>query len=388
MKVLYTNFHRGNGGGHDTYLSCLLSRLAPIHEVTVAAPGSSRLFRLAGNIPAVRREAVDFSPRGRAWLRELWTLWRLVALGRFDIVHVNGSADHKLVMLVRLLAWRRPRIVYTKHNDHRNHSSGNVLRAWLGTDHVIAVSEYVAAKLRGSPYARVPVTTVPHGIDTDYFSPMAPAEAAALRERYFGASAHDAIIFGSTAGTQYEKGWTVLLEALARLPAALRDRGRVILAGEPPLPCMIQKVRSLGLTGQVVFTGLLDDVRPALAVSHAAFVLSRRETLSFACREAMAMGLPVLVSNAGGLPESVNHGMDGWVVPCADGAGLESILQAILLDPAPLAEMGQAALAKSRARFSIDAFIAATMAVYSATMDLRERTAPRHSPQQRQTIGR
>ncbi|WP_425267462.1 hypothetical protein [Cupriavidus lacunae] len=48
---------------------------------------------------------------------------------------------------------RRPRIIFTKHNDHRNNSFGNSLRAVLGTDHVNAVSQYVASKLSRLPYA-------------------------------------------------------------------------------------------------------------------------------------------------------------------------------------------------------------------------------------------
>jgi len=388
MRVLFTNFHRGNGGGHDTYVTSLVAGLSPSHEVTVAAPRSSRLFRLASTRLGVQVKAVDFSPRGLAWLRELCTLWRLVSLGKFDIVHVNGSADHKLVMLVRLVALRRPSIIYTKHNDHRNRSFGNWLRARLGTDHVIAVSDYVARKLRESPYSRVPLTMVSHGIDTARFSPPAPAETDSMRAHYFGPDAHEAAVFVSTAGTHYEKGWTDLLEAVAQLPAHLRSRARVILVGETPLPCMISRVESLGLAGQVLFTGLLDDVRSALAAAHAAFVLSRRETLSFACREAMAMGLPVLVSDAGGLPENIIDGTDGWVVPRADVAALKVTLEEILSAPHTLADMGRAALAKSRARFGLEAFVASTLAVYHSTLGADTPHAPCQPSLGRQTIGR
>ncbi|WP_171516116.1 glycosyltransferase [Cupriavidus necator] len=367
MRVLFTNFHRENGGGHDTYVVNLLTGLAPQHEVTVAVPRTSRLYRLASVRPAVRVVALDYAPRGLRWLCEVWALWRLISLGRFDIIHVNGSADHKLVSLVRLIALRRPRIIYTKHNDHRSTSFGNWLRAWIGTDHVIAVSDYVERKLRSSPYCRVPMTTVPHGLDPEYFAPPDLARVEAARARYFGPDAA-CTVFVSTAGTRYEKGWTDLLAAVAQLPCDVRSGVRVILAGEAPLPCMTSKVAALGLTDQVVFTGLLDDVRPALAAGHAAFVLSRSETLSFACREAMAMGLPVLVSDAGGLPENVTDGQDGWVVPRADIAALKARLEQILATPGQLGEMGQAALAKSATCFGMDRFVAATLGVYQAAL--------------------
>ncbi|NUT16640.1 MAG: glycosyltransferase family 4 protein [Cupriavidus sp.] len=379
MRVLFTNFHRGNGGGHDTYAINLLAGLTPAHQVTIAAPRTSRLFRLASARSGVLVEALDFAPRGVRWLRELYTLWRLISFGGFDIVHVNGSADHKLAMLVRLLALSRPLIVYTKHNDHRNTSVGNWLRAALGTDHVIAVSDYVARSLHASPYRRLRMTTVRHGIDLDRFAPPAPAMADAMRAQYFGDAAQGSTVFVSTAGTHYEKGWTDLIEAVAMLPEQLRGRARIILAGEAPLPCMVDKVASLGLSGQVVFTGLMDDVRTALAAAHVAFVLSRRETLSFACREAMAMGLPVLVSDAGGLPENVTHGEDGWVVPRANVAALRTCLEEILLAPERLAGMGLAALAKSRSHFGLDSFVAATLDVYEAAIASATSAATQHT---------
>ncbi|WP_235556581.1 sulfatase-like hydrolase/transferase, partial [Bordetella bronchiseptica] len=95
----------------------------------------------------------------------------------YDIIHCNGSADHKQVMLATLGLRRRPRIVFTKHNDHPLGSLGNRLRATLATDHSIAVSAYVHGLLADSPYSRHPITTVRHGIDTDYYAPPDAATA-------------------------------------------------------------------------------------------------------------------------------------------------------------------------------------------------------------------
>src|SRR3546814_1809617 len=97
------------------------------------------------------------------------------------------------------------------------------------------------------------------------------------------------------------------------------------------------------MQGQVMFPGLLDDVRDALACCHAGFVLSYREALSYACREMMSLGLPALVSNAGGLPENVTDGIDGWIVPVRDVPAMAAALRAMLEDPARLAAMGAAA---------------------------------------------
>jgi len=122
------------------------------------------------------------------------------------------------------------------------------------------------------------------------------------------------------------------------------------------------------MTEQVVFPGLLDDVRPALAACDVGFVLSYREALSFACREVMSLGLPALISDAGGLPENVRDGQDGWIVPVRDPQAIGRVLQSILADPSRVAAMGQAARDKSVREFNLDRFVSATADVYQRAL--------------------
>jgi glycosyltransferase involved in cell wall biosynthesis len=369
LNILYTNFHPRNGGGHVTYIVNLARTLGAAgqgHRITVATPGTSRLYRYAGALAGVRVIDLPFVKRAGAILRERAMLRRLIVQERFDIVHANGSADHRIVMLAALGLPRatRPRIVLTKHNVHPMRSPGNWLRARLGTDRVIAVSDYVAALLRDSPYADCGIVTVRHGVDTQYFAPSDPAGRDALRDRYFGPRWRGRILLGSSGGTDYDKGWLDLLAGIARLPAPLRERFMVLVAGDPPNPEKLARVRALGLESQVVFPGLLDDVRPVLDACHVGFVLSHREALSFACREVMSLGLPALVSNAGGLPENVLDRRDGWIVPVADCAAIEQVLRDMLDDPDRIAAMGAAARDKSVREFGLERFGAATLAVY------------------------
>ena len=85
---------------------------------------------------------------------------------------------------------------------------------------------------------------------------------------------------------------------------------------------------------RVIFVGLLDDVRPFLAALDLGFVLSSRvETISFACREMMAMGLPVVVTDVAGLPENVEDGVDGWIVPACAPAAVSEVLREALREP-------------------------------------------------------
>ena len=192
-------------------------------------------------------------------------------------------------MLATLAMARRPRIVFTKHNDHPLTSFGHKLRVALATDHGIAVSDYIHGIMAASPYGRRPITTIRHGIDTNFFAPPPPDSLDKLRELIFGPEWRGKLLLGSAGGTDYDKGWLDLVAAVAALPPEDKARVLLMVAGDPPSEAKLARVRELGMIDQVRFPGLLDDVRASLASCHAGFVLSYREALSFACREIMGL---------------------------------------------------------------------------------------------------
>src|SRR5699024_9135676 len=99
MKILYTNFHANDGGGHVTYLMSLLRALGDA-DITVATPASSRLYRyastLAQNSPKrilhIRHQT--YISRIQNMLPEIRQLRRDIQRQRYDLIHMNGSADH------------------------------------------------------------------------------------------------------------------------------------------------------------------------------------------------------------------------------------------------------------------------------------------------------
>lgn len=367
MRILYTNFHGGDGGGHTTYILALARVLATRHEVHVAAPPGSRLLREAGAIAGVTAMAQPFPnglgqwPRRAAALRALRAHLRAHA---FDVVHVNGSADHRLVLAALRGLRSRPRVVLTKHNSKSMRSIGHALRA-RRTDLVIAVCEWTARQVRASSYRRCRTATVHNGIDLARFAPWPAADAARERARWVAGG--DVLLVGSNAGTARYKGWMDLVEAIALLPPATRARVHALVAGAPPGEQERARIDALGLAAQVHFPGMLDDVRPAIAAFDVGFVLSWGvETISFACREMMAMGKPVLVSDYAGLPENITPGRDGWIVPVRDPPAVARTLGQILDARDAVPTMGTAAAARARAQFGLDAFVDATEAAYRA----------------------
>jgi glycosyltransferase involved in cell wall biosynthesis len=326
MKLLLTNFHEGDGGGHTTYLMALAQGLGARHQIHVAAPPGSRLHREASSLAGVRVLAQPF-PNGAsklfASLRARRQLRDYLRRHAFDIVHVNGSADHRLVLSASRGLVRRPKIVFTKHNSKPAAGFTHRLRA-KRTDLAIAVSDATLRELQATPYAACAPRTIRNGVDIRRYAPWPAGDALAERERWCG-----------------------------------RD----------------------GLASQIHFAGLLADVRPMIAAIDAGFVLSYAvETISFACREMMAMGKPVLVSDYAGLPENIDDGVNGWIVPVRNRDAIAHAISGLLDGRDRLPTMGAAARAKAERAFGLEHFVDATEAAYVALLPATGTPPPAGSP--------
>ena len=357
-----------------TYVLSLLNGLCQEHQLTIAAPHTGRLYKSASNIQGVRVLAGRYTSRPLTLIAEVKQLRRFLKQERFDVVHVNGGADHRHVMLATLGLRHRPAIVWTKHNTNPVCSLGHRLRARFGTHASIAVCDYVSGLLSNSNYRRSPIYVVRNGIDIDALRPIDPALKGEYRQTLFGDLGPDALILGSIGGTDYNKGWLVLVEAVMRLEPQLRKRVHLVVAGDPPSQAMLQKVRSLGLEKQVIFPGLVSDIRKVLGACDIGFVLSFREAASYASCETMAMGIPALVSDAGGLPENVRCGRDGWVVPAGDTQQLSRVLTSIISDTSTLTVMGRSARERVEQLFAMPSFLEETKKVYSMAIALAQKS--------------
>jgi len=370
MKILYTNFHYGDGGGHTTYIVSLARALHGQHTLHVAAPADSRLLRtvadesIASTLPLAFGSGLPTLPQQ---LAEQRALRRLVRDEGIDLIHVNGARDHRFVMQ-GLLGMRRPPIVLTKHNSKPTNTFGNALRARWATDRVIAVSADTKRLLQQGPYRRCPIDVVRNGVDLERYSPLPAGSGHALRQQW--TQDPQALVLVSNAGTDDYKGWIDLGQAIARLPDAIRPHVHMAVAGHLPSPQQREQVQALGeVAAQVHFTGLLADTRVLIAAGDVGFVLSHDvETISFACREMMASAKPMLVSDYAGLPENIEQGVDGWVVATRNIDAIAAQLQALYKQRDTLAEHGRAARRHAEREFGLQTFADATLASYQAAL--------------------
>lgn len=369
MKILLTNFHYGRGGGHDTYILAIAKGLSRRHQIFVAAPSSSRLFEKASKLEHVTTLPLEFPAKLKDAGRMI-SAWRalrsLLEKERFDVVHVNGSPDHRLVVFsLMCFKGRKPRIVLTKHNSIAIKSDFVTKIRARATDDVIAVSDSTASLVRDSVYRHCSLITIKNGVDIDDFKPSDAVEIAAARKSLLGESKADKLVLGTVTGFDWYKGTMDVIAAVSALPPSLREKIAVVVVGTEPSAEQWQVIDSVGMRSQLEVAGFVEDVKPYIRAFDIGFVTSYAvETVSFACREMMAMGKPVIVSSYSGLPENVRDGVDGWVVPPHDPDSLTLALKGILERGDRLADMGKMARAKAVDEFSQELFVDRTEMVY------------------------
>jgi len=200
------------------------------------------------------------------------------------------------------------------------------------------------------------VELVYHGVDLTRF----PPPLAPRRERD-GAAAADPVVVLSVGRLVEKKGVDILLRALALLPPSLHWRF-VQVGGGPLRRALEAQARALGISGRVTWRGalsqeqLLEQYRAADVFALASRVAhdGDRDGLPNVLMEAQSQDLPCLATNISGIPELVEAGVTGVLVPPESPEALARELQSLIADPARRRALGEAGRARVAARFALE----------------------------------
>ena len=352
MNILYTNCHKQEGGGHTTYILSLCTDGR--QNKFVACPASSALYRKLQERGFKNLIDLSFPSKPREWREIITSVRRLKEVIRehnIDLVHTSNSPDNRLALYASLGFGRKFGVIFTKHNPFRISGLVSQWRFNHFNDAVIFVGSSIH-KTIGIPRITVPVHVIENGIDLDHWRRQAPYHTGSR------------IRLVSTAGISLHKGWTNLVEAIAGLSEEEKSRLSVTM----PAPLELEDTLAWAKERcDITFPGYAPDPRPHLENADVGFVLSRSETISFACREMMAMGLPMIVSTCGNLPDNVDAGC-GWVTPTGDVPAIRDALRHILaMSPEDINVMKANARKKAEAEFSLETMREKTDAVYRET---------------------
>jgi glycosyltransferase involved in cell wall biosynthesis len=355
MKVLHVDTAAGWRGGQNQVLLTALGQAARGHEVTVACRAGGALEARARATTAIEPFALPF--RGDLWPPAILGLARALRRVRPHVVQLhdahavsNGRLASRLATHVRLVATRR--VDFPLRGALSRHK-------YRGCDRVIAVSRAITAVLMAGGIEGDRIRLVYEGV-----ADRAPWPGGTEALRALGVPEGSPVV-GNVAALTGHKDHATLIEA-AGLVLRARTETRFVIVGEGPLRRELEaRVREGGLAGRVVFAGFRDDVDRLLPAFDVFCLSSHLEGLGTSVLDAMAFGRPVVATAAGGIPEAVEDGVTGRLVPVRDPVRLAGALLDILRDPAERRAMGDAGRKHFLSRFTADRMAEETLRVYA-----------------------
>jgi glycosyltransferase involved in cell wall biosynthesis len=292
-----------------------------------------------------------------ALLRQQWRVLRCIRRNRADVVWIRGSKGIAFTALGAVLSGRP--LIWDV--DYELLSRGVV--RWLHRFGLWAASAVVfqyrsaAEEIFGKELAgryKWKFRTIIPGID---FSPL-----EAVTGSFFGHASgrSDPAFTIIQVGTVCDrKNQDLTIEALGRLhKARLAQPLRLLLVGgvfdENYAAALRAKVAQLGLDEVVEFLGWRNDVHRLIACSDLMLMPSRDEGVPNAVQEAMYLGVPVIASPAGGMPEIIEQAETGWVLPLSDAGVWTRQIEECLEKPSLLQRVGRNASEYARTHFSVE----------------------------------
>lgn len=347
-------------------------------------PRAFRAYQMLGDShrPEAPSTTTSIRPRrsiiGRVFgrrLRSAWTMLRIVAVvlqERAPVAHVQwsvGPHDWIYLMVLRLLGRR---IVYTSHNvvphERGPEDIARLRRMFRCVDRVILHSRENAETFTALFGDASPETTViPHG-NYSLFADVGATPGQENRQS-LGVPLHARVIlfFGSIRGY---KGLEDLIRAFGRVRDAIPDAWLVI-AGQPWGPfrryaMAMTEAKIEACTALHLRYHPLAEVAKFFRAADLVVLPYRRASQSGIVQLAFAFGKPVVATRVGGLPEAVDDGLTGLLVPPGDEEALAQAITQLLRDPRLLETMGARAAAVATSRYSWDRVADATQTVYDA----------------------
>jgi L-malate glycosyltransferase len=369
MKILHFIDSLNIGGSEGQTAEVAARQAAAGHAVSIGC------LHLDGpNLSALREKGVacqEFPLRGSLFgvdgIRSVVALARFIRRGKFDVVHTHDLYSNLVAVPAAAIA-RTPRIISSRRDlaswwwyTPRNR---RILRWIQRLSHVvIANSESVKRFL----------------VDEDGFSPahvsvvynaVDPTRFASRSDRgiLFPGRGPDTYLFAVVANMHtHTKGHKYVIEAVASLCKS-HPEAHIVLVGDGALRSEFElQAKTLGVSENCVFLGARADVPAILSVCDAAILPSLAEGFPNSVLEYLAAGKPVIASSVGGIPEVIEHGVTGLLVPPKEAGQLEDAMRFLLENREAAQTMARRGQDLVGLQFTYDALLSRLESIYRGT---------------------
>ena len=276
-------------------------------------------------------------------------LRRWVAQNRPNILYFNQLRS--AVLFSRFLPHRRPALIYHAHGFASSADIRNARYISRRFKKILCVSNYTSRQLEMAGVKTDKLIVVQNAINVDEIQRSARMSGRAMPER-----PESCVVFVQVGVINQNKGQHLAVEALSKL----RSKANLWFCGDVPiggdrayLTRLKNRIRLLGLEERVKFLGWRDDVPRVLATGDICILPSvYSESFGMAAAEAMALAKPCIGTNIGGIPEVVEHGRTGIIVP-PNAVSLANAMVTLETSEALRKEMGLAGLIRVNQLFNL-----------------------------------
>jgi len=342
LRILHTEAAMGMGGQEIYIYRHLQAMRARGHEMSLLCQPGARLGALAeGAGFTVHRLKMGGLPR---LLLGIGKVAQLVRQQGYDVVNTTSRRD-TLIAAAGARLGGAPLVVRSRHLM----SPVNSLLTYTRLPHrVITVSRYVRQLLseRGIDDARIgivpPIAVPPQWTDQRKEDPWQCLRDARAEVRHTLGFADDAVLVGCVAVLREPKGHADLLRAIAPLCHANPKLHLLIIGdGEPVQTQLSAQAAALGLQAQVHLLGYRPDAQRLMAGLDVFALATHKEAAGTVFLEAAFVGVPIVATRVGGVPEMVQEGHNALLVPLGDSQALTEALQRLTSDEATRQRMGR-----------------------------------------------
>jgi N-acetyl-alpha-D-glucosaminyl L-malate synthase BshA len=276
---------------------------------------------------------------------------------RLDLFHVHYAIPHAITgfLAQEMLGAEAPRLITTLHGTDitlvgQDRSFFEITRFGIERSQgVTAVSEFLKRMTLEEFEVKTPIEAIPNFVDLSLYAPRAHRDRSAV------AGPGDKVLLHVSNFRPVKRVLDVVRifeRVQAEVPSVL------LMAGEGPERASAQALaRRLGLLDRVRFMGRQDHIEDILSMADVFLLPSELESFGLSALEAMASGVPVVGSDAGGLPEVVKHTETGFLLPVGDVEGMAARTVEILKDEEHQRCLGQAGRRRAAALFSADRIV-------------------------------
>lgn len=341
------------GGAELNLLSLLEHGLAKEEVVLVLFKQGSSLINRARRT-GIRIIELNYDIKHRMLFVQ--SLYRVLQKLNPDVVHAILPGPSSYALLYKLVK-PRTRVILNLHGsflmmDKRRQYLD--ARFWRMADRIIVPSNFSKEEhIRIARISPDKISVIQNGLDSDRF-----------RKIPIASSDEQEVHFGIIARLVPLKGHKILLHAFAKI-IHCHPKSQLIIVGDGPARSTLETLATeLGIKHNTRFTGNLENIPEILREIHVAILPSFTENFPISVLEALAAGRPVIATNVGGIPEAIDDGKNGFLIPTGDPDSLASAMLRFIENPALIDRFGSAARNRVLKQYTVQRNLKELLVVY------------------------